>query len=228
MAVGNNVLRFYRDDNDDIIKCDFFEEKEFLPQVITLLDKKSSKSLDIPQKDLIYLFKRFIEDAKINHEEKIFDDCILFKFFDIDKKVIQDIIEYRKFIQKAEPNKFKQLNTETQTEKFINTTNNKRKVTRKNRFKSSVIRVSAFTLATLIGVSVGSLFIKILKPKETIIEEPRNVATETVNKDRYRPIVIDTKDGPVEIQEKDYVDFVNTTNIDEANDSVKEKPIEQE
>ena len=219
MAVSNNVLRFYIDDNDTIYKCDFFEEKEFL----------AHNTLDIPQEDLMYLFKRFIEDARIHHEEKIFDNYILFKFYNVDKKEILDIIEYRKFIQKAEPSKFKPINEDNKVESSINTTNNKRKVTRKNRFRNSVIKVGAFTLATLIGISVGSLFIKILRPKEAINTiENKTVATQTYEKDRHRPIIIDTNNGPVEIQEKDYVDFVNTTNIDEANDSVKEKPIEQE
>ena len=69
-----NLLRFYIDNRDRIYKCDYIES----------IDVITHEIIKLSQDELYRLFNKYISDRRIYHEEKIFNDYILYKFYDVD------------------------------------------------------------------------------------------------------------------------------------------------
>ena len=155
---GMNVLRFYVDDNDQIYKCDYIENFDMLVH----------ETIVLPLNELNRIFKKYINESEIYHEEKVYEDFILFKFYDVDINEIYDLIKRSKMFQRNESSKFKAYNKPQEEEKFHEIP---KRVTRKNRFSGKKVLATATTIAILL--SAGKMILttpntKSIETKETI------------------------------------------------------------
>ena len=80
---GTNSLRFYLDDNDNVVKCDYLES----------FDQNRYEEITLPQHELNKLFQEYITNKRIYHEEKIYSDVILHIFFRVDEIKMNKLIE---------------------------------------------------------------------------------------------------------------------------------------
>ncbi len=134
----SNVLRFYIDNDDMIVKCDYLENYYGMMH----------EDIKLSNEELKNLFLKYIENKELICEKKIYDKFILFKFYNVETNEIYKIIKKSKINQKHDLSKFKQNNVNKAQ-------SNGRKVTRKNKFDRKKVMVTLGTLAVLLTSSIG-------------------------------------------------------------------------
>ena len=80
---GMNLLRFYMDDEDRIIKCDYIEN----------YDRTKYSELKLSQRTLYDLLKKYMNNPRIYHQEVIKDDYIIYKFYDVDVDEMDRLVD---------------------------------------------------------------------------------------------------------------------------------------
>ncbi len=168
---NTNILRFYIDNDDRIVRCDYIEH----------FDGMMHEEIKLNQNELINLFRRYIEDYELYHEEKIYDRFILFKFYDVDIREIYSIIRRSRMNQRNDLNKFKPRNT-----KPLNKTTpprRKRRVTRRNKFDGKKAIVTLVTAGILLTSSFLTINSSPNDPGITDAPDMTDIVIETTTND---------------------------------------------
>ena len=97
---GMNILRFYMDDDDKIIKCDYIENYE----------RTKYSEIKLSQITLRDVLKKYMNNPRIYHQEVIKEKYIIYKFYDVDVDEIDALIELSNNVRDAITNpKFKKV-----------------------------------------------------------------------------------------------------------------------
>ena len=185
-----NLLRFYIDNRDRIFKCDYIESIDVITHEIIKLN----------QDELYRLFNKYISDRRIYHEEKIFNDYILYKFYDVDVNEIDEIIRKSRSNQRR-----------TKYNKPTQNNNSAKKVNRVNKFNGKKVIATLAVIATLF--TAGSFALSIAHDKTPETE------TSTIASSEYETIEESTPEyvEPTTEEEKLYDQYILVNTIDETN-----------